>query len=136
MAARCQREPVDLRLDVDSLLCVCLEPSNVDLNIKVTNTTIISATSPTQTTRDNRLADNSIFRHLHEVFGGDDITVTGGGHKNVGTRSGILHRGDFITSHGSLKSVDGIDFRDQHTGTIRTKRLGALQQLIRIIKVH
>lgn len=39
VAARCHGETVNLGLDVHSLLGILLQPSNIDLNIEVTNAT-------------------------------------------------------------------------------------------------
>lgn len=43
MATRRRREAVDLRFDVHSILCICLEPCNVDFNIKVADAMTILA---------------------------------------------------------------------------------------------
>ena len=56
----------------------------------------------------------------------DDVPVAGGGYKDIGARSGLLHGGDFKASHRSLESVDGIDLGDEHASTVGTERLGAL----------
>ena len=58
------------------------------------------------------LGDNGILRHKGEVSACDDIPVTGRGDKDVSSRSCVFHRGNFISSHGSLERIDGINLRD------------------------
>jgi hypothetical protein len=60
----------------------------------------------------NSLADNGILRHDREVDASDDIPVTSRGDKDVASRSCIFHRGNFISSHGSLERINRIDLRD------------------------
>lgn len=67
----------------------------------------------------NLLANNSILGHDLEVLGGNDISVTRGSDKHIRAGSSFLHCRDFITSHCSLKSVDGVDFRNDDASTIR-----------------
>lgn len=81
---------VNLGLDVLVLLGVGLEPSDVNLDVKVTN-----------------VADNGVLGHVGEVLAGDNVTVTGGGDKDVGLGSSLLHGGDFVTVDDGLESVDG-----------------------------
>ena len=64
------------------------------------------------------LRDDRILLHDLEVLSGDDVPVTGGGNKNVGARSSFLHSSDLVTSHSSLKSVDGVDLSDDDTSSI------------------
>ena len=47
MATRRRRVAIDLRLDVHSILCICLEPCNIDFNVKVANAMTILAILPT-----------------------------------------------------------------------------------------
>lgn len=72
------------------------------------------------------LGDNGIFWHHTEVLTSDDVAITGGGDKDVGARGGILHGGDFIASHGSLKSIDRINLSDKDSGTVRTQGFSTL----------
>lgn len=76
------------------------------------------------------LANNGIFGHDREVSTGDDVPVTSSGDEDVRAGSSILHGGDLVTGHGSLESVDGVDFGDEDAGTIRLERLSALEILI------
>jgi len=96
---------INLRLDV-SALGVSLQPLNVNLNIEVTD-----------------IANNSRVLHLKEMLRTDDIAASSGGNKDVTTGSSILHRGDFITLHDCLKSIDGVNFGNNNTSTLATKRL-------------
>lgn len=48
----------------------------------------------------------------------DDITVAGSGDEDVGSGGSILHSGHLIAGHSGLKSVNGIDLRDENTSTI------------------
>ena len=76
------------------------------------------------------LANNRIFRHDGEVSTSDDVPVTSGGNEDVGTVSSILHGRDLVTGHGSLESVDGVNFGDEDAGTIRLEGLSALEMFI------
>ena len=107
--ARFHREPVHLRLDVDDRHRVLLQPSNVDLNIKVAD-----------------VGDNGVLGHGLEVLAGDDVPVAGGGNEDVGTRSGVFHGSHFVTGHSGLESVDWVDLGDENASAIRSQRLGAL----------
>lgn len=98
--ARGEREAVDLGLDVDVGDGVLLQPSDIQLNVEVTN-----------------VAHNRIILHGGKVLTTDNVTAASGGDEDVTLRDGILHGGDFVTLHGSLKSVDGIDLSDDDTGT-------------------
>lgn len=108
--ARGHGEPIHLRLDVDSGGGILLQPSDVDLNVEVTD-----------------VADDSVFGHDCEVLAGDNVPVAGGGDEDVGAGSSVFHGGDFITGHGGLESVDWIDLGDDNASTIRLQRLGALE---------
>ena len=121
VATRRHRVAVNLRLYVHDRLCVCLEPCNVEFNVKVPDATTILAISLTLAARNHRLANDSILGHHQKVLRGDNVTVTGGSHKNVGAWRSILHGGDFVTCHSSLESIDGVDLRDQYTSTVRAK---------------
>ena len=102
-------EPVHLRFYVDDRLSILLQPSDVDLNVEVTD-----------------VGNNRVFGHDLEVLPGDNIPVAGGGDEDVGAGSGVFHGGDFITGHSSLESVDRIDLGDKNTSTIGLQRLGTL----------
>jgi hypothetical protein len=58
---------------------------------------------------------------------GDDVPVASGGHKDVGAVSGVLHGGNLVSGHGSLKGIDGIDLGDQNASTIGLEGFGALE---------
>lgn len=72
------------------------------------------------------LANNGVLGHDREVGTSDNVTVTGGGNEDISTSSSLLHGGNLISSHSSLKSVDGVDLSDDDTGTVRPQGLGAL----------
>lgn len=110
--ARCHGVPVNLGLDVHHGHGVLLQPSDVNLNIKVTD-----------------VGDDGVFGHDREVLAGDDVPVTGRGDEEVGTRSGVLHGRDFETSHSGLESVDGVDFGDENSGSVRSQSLGTLESV-------
>lgn len=57
---------------------------------------------------------------------GDDISVTGGGDKDITLRSDFFHRGDLITGHGGLKSIDWVDFSNDDTRTVSAKCFSTL----------
>jgi len=58
------------------------------------------------------------------VLANNDVSVTGGGNKDVGSGSSLLHGGDLVTGHGSLEGVDGIDLGNDDSGTVRSEGLG------------
>jgi hypothetical protein len=93
-------ETINLGLDVLNGSGVGLEPSDIDFDIEMAN-----------------VADNSIILHGLKVWASNDITAASGGNENVSLLDSLLHGGDFETFHSSLKSVDGIDFGDDDTGT-------------------
>ena len=129
MTARGHRVAVNLRLDVNDLNGVLLEPSNVDLDVEVTNAIMhIRSMSSINHSMENILRNNSVLRHDLEVLCGDDIPVTGGGDEDVGTRSSFLHGRDLVASHRGLKGIDGVNLGDQDTRAIGAERLGALKQ--------
>jgi hypothetical protein len=76
------------------------------------------------------LANNGILGHDRKVSTGDDVPVTSCGNEDVGAVSSILHGGDLVTGHGSLESVDGVDFGDEDASTVRFEGLGALGIII------
>lgn len=133
MTARCHGEAVNLRLDVHDLLGVLLEPGNVNLNIEVADARIgLSVFASKVRKAMYVLADNGVLQHHLEVLGGDDVTVTSGGDENVGAGSSILHRGDLVTTHGSLESVDGVNLGNEDPSTVGAERLRALLRMIRL----
>lgn len=54
----------------------------------------------------------------------DDVPAASGGNEDVTTGSSLLHGGDFITGHSGLESVDGVDLRNDDSGTVRSEGLG------------
>jgi len=108
--ARCHGVPVDLGLDVYDGRGVLLQPSDVNLNVEVTD-----------------VGDNGVFYHDLEVLAGDDVPVTGGGDEDVGAGSGVVHGRDFETSHSSLEGVDRVDLGDENTSSVRPQSLSALE---------
>lgn len=101
------QESVDLWLDVDNGLSVGLQPSNVDLNVEVTNVT-----------------DDSVLWHLLEVDTGDDITTTSGGDEDLTDGGNLIQRSDLVTRDSSLQSVDWVNLGDNDTGTHRGQSHG------------
>jgi len=108
--ARRHGEPVDLRLDVHDGLGVLLQPSDVDLNIEVTD-----------------VGDDGVFDHDLEVLAGDDVPVSGGSDEDVGAGSGVFHGRDFETSHGSLEGIDWVDLGNKNSRAVRPQSFGALE---------
>jgi hypothetical protein len=96
-------EAVNLRLDVNRLLRISLEPSNIYLDVEVANANrIVKKSSRGYATSANLLANNGILGHDFEVLCRDDVPVPGGGYEYIGTRRSILHGGDLVTGHGGL----------------------------------
>ena len=108
--ARWHGEPVDLRLDVHDGLGVLLQPSDVDLNIEVTD-----------------VGDDGVFDHDLEVLAGDNVPVSGGSDEDVGAGSGIFHGRDFETSHRGLESVDWVNLGDKDASAVRPQSFGTLE---------
>ncbi len=73
---------------------------------------------------DDSLANDSVLWHLQDVPGLDDIPASSGGNEDVTLGSSLLHSGDFVTGHGSLESVDGVDLGDDDSGTVRSEGFG------------
>jgi hypothetical protein len=97
---------INLRLDVIPLT-VLLDPGNVDFAVEVTD-----------------IANDGVILHLLNMFGTDDSGAAGGSDEHVCLAAGLLHGGNFVTFHGGLESVDGINFRDDNTGSEGAERLG------------
>mmetsp|Transcript_6152 Transcript_6152/g.15753 ORF Transcript_6152/g.15753 Transcript_6152/m.15753 type:complete len:443 (+) Transcript_6152:36-1364(+) len=108
VAAVLHRVPVDLRLDVDNLLGVGLDPRRVDLAVKVPD-----------------VADNGVLLHLEHVLGGDDARAAGGRHKDVTLLAGLVHRRHLVPLHRGLERVDRVNLGDKHPGAKGPERLGA-----------
>ena len=130
MTARGHRVAVNLRLDVNDLNGVLLKPSNVDLDVEVTNAIMhIRSMSSINHSMENILRNNSVLRHDLEVLCGDDVPVTSSGDKDVGTRSSLLHGCHLVTCHRSLEGIDGVDLGDEHAGAIGAEGLRALDKV-------
>jgi len=107
-AAVSQEVAVDLRLNVDNLGGVGVEPSDLDFAIKVTN-----------------VADNSVVRESQQVFAANNVLATSGGDDDVGNRGDFFHSGDLVSFHGGLQSVDGVDFGNNDTSSHSAEGRGA-----------
>jgi hypothetical protein len=108
VAAAGHEEAVNLGLDVLDRAGVGLEPSNVNLDIEVTD-----------------VADDGVVGHSLEVLASEDVTASSGGNEDLTELGSLLHGGDLVTSHGSLESVDGVNLSDDDTGTHAVEGHGA-----------
>ena len=108
VAAVVHEVAVDLGLDAGDGLGVLLEPRNVDFDIEVTD-----------------VANNGVVGHGLEVDTSQDVTATSGGDEDLTLRSSLLHGGNLEAGNGSLEGVDGVDLRDNDTGTHAVESLGA-----------
>ena len=72
------------------------------------------------------VADDGVLGHDREVCRGDDVAVTSRGDEDVRPWRCIVHRSNFIASHGGLKSIDGVNLGDDDTSTVGTERLSTL----------
>ena len=72
------------------------------------------------------LANDGILRHDIEVLSDDNVAVTRRGDEDVRPWRCIVHRSNFIASHGGLKSIDGVNLGDDDTSTVGTERLSTL----------
>ena len=93
-------ETVHLGLDVDFLGAVVLQPLDVNLAIEMPD-----------------VANDGIILHGFKVLASDDVLVSGGGHEDASPGDGFFHGGDFVTFHGSLEGVDGVDLGDDDPAT-------------------
>jgi hypothetical protein len=91
---------VDLWLDVDDRLGVRLQPSTVNLVVKVTD-----------------VADDGVVWHVLEVLAGDDLLAAGGGDEDLADLAGLLHWDDLVAGDSGLEGVDWVDLGDEDTGT-------------------
>lgn len=98
---------VNLGLDVLDGLGVSLEPSDINLNVEVTN-----------------VADDGIVAHDLEVLANEDVTATGGGDEDLTKGSGLLHGGNLEALDSGLESVDGVNLGDKDAGTHAVESLG------------
>mmetsp|Transcript_70077 Transcript_70077/g.85990 ORF Transcript_70077/g.85990 Transcript_70077/m.85990 type:complete len:320 (-) Transcript_70077:295-1254(-) len=60
---------------------------------------------------------NGVVLHLLHVIQGDDLEVASGGSENVNLSHAFLDSHHLEALHACLQSADGIDLRDQDTGT-------------------
>ena len=128
MTARSHCETVDLGLNVNHGFSISFQPCHINFNIKMSDTDEpLDKKMEADRKQLNVLAHDGVFWHDLEMLCGDNISVTGGSDKDVGLNSCLFHGGHFITSHSSLESIDGINFSNDNTSTIRSERLGTLQ---------
>ena len=106
MPARGHGVSIDLRLDVGDALGVLLQPRNVDLDVKVTD-----------------VANDGILLHDTEVVTSNDVSAPSGSNEDVSLGGSLLHGGDLVTGHSGLQRVDGVDFGDDDSRAVRSKRL-------------
>lgn len=112
-------EAVNLRFDIDDLLCILLQPSNVDFNIEMADTGVTrSVDARRRSGQVDLLANDGILRHDLKMFRSNDVTITSGGYEDVGAGRSILHGGDLVAAHSRLEGIDGVDLSDQDTGTV------------------
>lgn len=107
VSAALHGKSVNLGLDVNALSSVGLEPSNIDLNVEVTD-----------------VGDDGVLGHGLEVGASDDVSAASGGDKDVTTGSGLLHGGNLVTGHSGLEGVDRVDLGNDDSSTVRSERLG------------
>lgn len=123
-------ESINLRLDVGCLDGGPLEPSDINLDIEVTDAVRNMMQSAFELGKSvhliHILANNSIIWHSGEVLASDNVTTSCCGNENVSLGSSLLHGCNLESGHGSLESVNGIDFGNDDSGSVRTERLGAL----------
>jgi len=62
----------------------------------------------------------SVVLHLCHMGGHDDVLVARGGHLDVTKIEAFLERLDLVALHASLESANGVDLRDEHSGSARS----------------
>ncbi len=95
---------VHLRLDVDLLDGVLVEPFDVELEVKVTD-----------------VAQDGVVVHVLKVTRGDDVLAARGGHEDAALGRRLLHGGHLEALHRGLQGVDGIDLGDDDTRAERAE---------------
>jgi hypothetical protein len=114
---------VDLWLDILYAGSVLLQPSDVDLDIEMTN--VCSAlVDAFEFGIGLHTADNGIVWHILKVLTNQDVSASGSGNEDLSDARSLLHGHDLVTRDSSLESVDGIDFRDNDTSTHSMKSHG------------
>mmetsp|Transcript_66956 Transcript_66956/g.105686 ORF Transcript_66956/g.105686 Transcript_66956/m.105686 type:complete len:320 (-) Transcript_66956:273-1232(-) len=63
------------------------------------------------------VAHNGVVLHLLHVIQSDDLEVASGGSENVHLTHALLNGNHLEAFHASLQSADGINFRDEDSGT-------------------
>lgn len=123
-------EPINLGLDVGGLGGSLLQPSDVDLNVKVTDAAKGKSKSmfdsPECRNRVYSLADDGIVGHGGEVLSTDNVSASSGRDEDVSLGSSLLHGCDLVTCHRGLEGVDRVNLGDDDSGSVGTERLGAL----------
>lgn len=117
VAAAGHEEAVNLGLDVLDRAGVGLEPSNVNLDIEVTDVCLSMSVMNRNRCLGELTADDGVVGHSLEVLASEDVTASSGGNEDLTELGSLLHGGDLVTSHGSLESVDGVNLSDDDTGT-------------------
>jgi len=117
MAVR-EGEAINLRLDgvaLDSrpLVEICA----VDFVVKVAD-----------------VADDAVVAHVAHVLSSDDVAVASAGNEDFRNVEGVLDASNFVASHSSLESADGIDLSDNDTAALTAKRLSTALADITIAK--
>ena len=123
VSAALHGKSVNLGLDVNALSSVGLEPSNIDLNVEVTDAKNRELLYKAQI-QPNLLGDDGVLGHGLEVGASDDVSAASGGDKDVTTGSGLLHGGNLVTGHSGLEGVDRVDLGNDDSGTVRSEGLG------------
>jgi hypothetical protein len=101
---------INLRLNVNHLLSICLQPGDINLNIEMADATrsVSRITQPNHT--EDILANNSIFEHYFKVLSSNDVPVSSSSYEDIGARCCVFHSRNFIASHCCLKRIDRVNF--------------------------
>src|SRR5574344_1279871 len=100
--------PVYLRFDIQtSYSLFSFQCIHLNLTVKVPN-----------------IADNSLIRHFSKMFNGNDINIAGCRNEYITLRRSLFHSYYLKALHCGLKCTNRINFRYQHTGSVRTHALG------------
>ena len=125
-------ESVDLGFDVDCLDGVLLQPSDIDLDVKVTDAAMSHDQPPAEWTLDSGIAHLETMasscmtsKCLPTMMSLFPVVVT----KTLARGAAVLHGGDFVSGHGGLEGVDGVDLSDEDSSAVRGERLGALRMI-------
>ena len=102
-----ERVLVNLRLDVEPLGFRAVQLCHLNFVVEVAD-----------------VADDGLVLHLAHVVKRDDVQIAGAGDVDIAAAEGFLDRGDLVTFHRGLQSVDGVDLGDDDASAHAAEGVG------------